>query len=77
MRGCQLVIDCVYAAAAMGKSDLAKYKDPDGHQEEALHNQEVKINGLVEDLFGNETPTGDALAYGEGVGFTTSKIKES
>lgn len=73
VQAAKFVIDTMYAA--MGKSNLAKYKDPDSNQEEAIHNQKVKIEGIVEDLFGNETEVGDALAYGEGVGYTgPSKI---
>jgi len=42
------------------------YKDPDldkGKQEE-------RIQAIQDLLFGNETPVGDALAHGEGVGYT-------
>lgn len=73
----RLVVDAVYTASGITRAGLAKYKDPDSHQEEALENKRQRIEGLVEDLFGNETETGDALAHGEGVGFTTSRIKES
>lgn len=57
----------------------AKYKDPDLHSnlEEAEANKEVRIKKLHEDLFGNETEVGDALAYRQGVGFTTSKLIEA
>lgn len=53
-----------------------KYKDPDRDPKEAEANKEARLQGLEEALFGNETETGDALAYRQGVGFTTSKIKE-
>jgi hypothetical protein len=73
---CKVVVDTIYSH--MGRSNLAKYKDPDSTQENALENHKVKIDKLVVDMFGNETEVGDALAYGEGVGYTgPSKIKES
>jgi len=73
LEAAKLVVDTVQSS--IGHGGLRKYKDPDSHQEEALENQKKRIDGLVTDLFGNETVIGDALAYGEGVGFTTSKIK--
>lgn len=56
-----------------------KYKHPlDGLNTEQLKEKKrEEIKELQETLFGNETDVGDALAYKEGVGFTTSKIKES
>jgi hypothetical protein len=62
---CKIVVDTVYSA--MGKSNLAKYKDPDSKQEEALENHKVKIDKLVGDMFGNETEVGDALAHKEAI----------
>ena len=64
----QFVIDTIYAAE--GKSSLAKYKD----NGETPDKQEERLQRIERELFGNETDTGDALAHGEGVGFTTSKI---
>jgi len=67
----QFIIDTIYAA--MGKSSLAKYKDSNERPDE----REVRLQRIERELFGNETEVGDALAHGEGVGFTTSKILES
>lgn len=59
----KFVIDNVLAA--MGKSNLAKYKEnldkytPEGREE--------YLKNLQDELFGNETNTTDALAYKEGV----------
>lgn len=64
----QFVIDTIYAAE--GKSSLAKYKD----QNESPDKREERLQRIERELFGNETAVGDALAHGEGVGFTTSKI---
>jgi hypothetical protein len=51
-----------------------RYKDPDSNPKEALENQRVRLQEIEADLFGNETSTTDALAYKQGVGFTTSKL---
>jgi hypothetical protein len=63
----QFVIETVLSA--MGKSSLAKYADPvnglTGEDYVEMKNKELDI--LQEDLFGNETDTGDALAHGEAI----------
>jgi hypothetical protein len=63
----QFVIDLVYAS--QGKSSLAKYKDPvnglTGDDYIEMKNKELDI--LQEELFGNETDTGDAMAHGEAI----------
>ena len=60
--GCKLVIDSMYAK--MGHRDgFAKYKETGlSHEERLAHIEKVE-----RELFGNETPVGDALAYGSGV----------
>ena len=57
----KFVIDSLYAA--MGRTSLAKYKEDGLSQEE----QDIKVKKLQEELFGNETDVGDALAHGSGV----------
>lgn len=60
---CKFIIDTIYAA--QGKKSMKKYVD-----EEAKNPEEAKkarIAKISEQLFGNETPTTDALAYGTGV----------
>ena len=64
----KFAIDCVYAA--MGRSNLAKYK-PDAKEE----NAELRIAALEEELFGNETDITDALAYKEGVTVPSNFVK--
>lgn len=65
----KFVIDAVNAAR--GKGNISKYKEnPDAAK--------IRHAKLMEDLFGNETDTTDALAYGSGVGYTgPSKIQEN
>jgi len=59
----KFVIDSLYAA--MGKKSLASYKDPDVDQPKERHL--ARVEKLESELFGNETSTGDALAYGTGI----------
>lgn len=64
---CKFQIDLLYAA--MGKSSMAKYKDPDfGLNKEDYHAKKVaEIDKLQQDLFGNESLVGDALAHKEAI----------
>ncbi len=66
----KFVIDTVNAAK--GKQSMhAQYVDPDQSQPE--EKREERISQLQEELFGNETNTTDALAHGQGVGYTGGK----
>ncbi len=66
--GCKFVIESIFAA--IGKANThVKYRDPN-ITEEARRANILKVQA---ELFGNETDIGDKLAYGEAVGFTTSK----
>lgn len=56
----KVVIDTLYAA--LGKKSLAKYVE-DVNPEKKIE----EINKLQDELFGNETEVGDALAYKEGI----------
>lgn len=55
-----------------------KYKHPDAglSTKDQVEKRRVEILEIEEALYGNETEVTDALAYREGVGFTTSKILE-
>ena len=60
--GCRVVIESMYAA--MGKANtFARYKDKNISKEEHL----AHIEKVEQDLFGNETAVGDALAYKTGI----------
>lgn len=69
----KFVIDCLYAA--LGKKSLRKYVQDEKDTSEEGRQQ--KITELQNELFGNETDTGDALAYREGVVVPTTYKKES
>lgn len=64
---CKFCIDCIYAA--QGKSSLVKYKDPyAGISQEDYHEMKVaEIDKIQEELFGNESYVGDALAHKEAI----------
>ncbi len=57
--------------AAQGKKSMRSYVE-DLDNEETKHE---RLDKLQEELFGNETDVGDALAHKEGVGYTTSNLK--
>ena len=67
---CKIVIDTVYAAIGK-KNTEPRYQDPDARisKDELLHKEAERIKKLQEDLFGNETDTGDALAHNAGVSY--------
>lgn len=60
---CKFVVDTVYAA--LGKKGMAKYVDEEAKN--PIEAREKRINNMIEELFGNETDTGDALAHKSGV----------
>jgi hypothetical protein len=62
---CKIVVDTIYAA--QGKKSLAKYKDPEANKEESLALRRMRIDNIMEELFGDETDIGDALTYKEGI----------
>lgn len=65
----KFMVDQIYKN--MRQRDVGvKYKDPDSSPDEAAYNREERLKDIEESLFGNETETGDALAYKQGVGFT-------
>ena len=45
-------------------------KNPEATPEEAAAFKEARVKELMEELFGNETRTGDSLAHKSGVGYT-------
>lgn len=61
----KLVIDTIYAA--LGKTSLAKYKDPESTKEGALEEQRKRVEEIANELFGNESDVTDHLARQTGV----------
>lgn len=54
----KFIVDTLYAA--LGKKSLANYIAPE-------ESQETRVDRLVDELFGNESETTDALTYKEGI----------
>jgi hypothetical protein len=69
----KFIIDTLYAA--LGKKSLAKYIDTE--ENTTPEGMDARIVKLQEELFGNETDTGDALAYNEGIVVPSNYKKES
>lgn len=59
---------CMFVIETMHENEIGshsiRYKDPDSDPKEALHSKEQRIKAIQEELFGNETEIGDALAHG-------------
>ena len=74
---CQFVINSVLAV--QGKGNLAKYKDPMAGltTEEQIEAKQQELDALEEELFGNETDTGDALAHNQAIIVPRNYTKES
>ena len=71
------VIDTIYAA--IGKVTTPKYKDPDSGltTKDIILKEKERIEGIQQDLFGNETDVGMHLANREGiVAYTTEGNNE-
>jgi hypothetical protein len=64
MEVCKIVIDSVLKASA--RAIGARYKNPEDDQD-PIEVRKMRIDKLQEELFGNETDAGDALAHGSGI----------
>ncbi len=63
---CKIIIEQVYKQAA--KAVGVKYKDPEIVDPKiAPEVRKARVEKLIEEMFPNETDTGDALAYREGI----------
>lgn len=73
---CKLVIDTMYAA--LGKSSMAKYVDPDLDPEQRIEDKLARVKELEEQLFGDESSLLLRTVTGEAVGYTgPPKIESS
>lgn len=68
-RACKFVIDTVHTAMGSPGSNMNKYVDPENNQENAIQHKTDTINGIIEELFGEQsalqgtTKTGESVAY--------------
>jgi hypothetical protein len=60
---CKIVIDTIHASI-YGDHSLRKYKDDNAG---SLEETQQRVSTIQQELFGNETDTGDALAHGEAI----------
>lgn len=77
---CKLIIDTMYAA--LGKSSMAKYVDPDLNPETRIEEKIKRVTELEEQLFGDESNLLLRTVTGEAVGYTgepkiTTPVKEN
>lgn len=73
--GCKYVIEAIYSQINK-QGTHAKYKDPNA----TIEDRQAAIEKMELELFGNETDTTDALAYGSGVvnpGINSEKTEET
>jgi hypothetical protein len=61
---CKFIIDTVYAAQ-YGTKNLKKYHDPDSSQEAELANRKERINGIIDELFGDQSSLAGTTKTGE------------
>ena len=66
---CKFVIETVLNAIAQAGNYTAKYKDPEFNSEAALAEKEKRVEGLMLDLFGDESAITDALSIRAGVAY--------
>lgn len=50
---CEYIIDCLYAA--LGKTSLRKYIDPDSNSDEARELKKKRVDQLYEEMYGDES----------------------
>jgi hypothetical protein len=64
---CKFIIDTIYAAQ-YSNHNLARYTDPDNSQEAVIENQRKRVDGLVEELFGEQSSLeGTTYVTGESI----------
>jgi len=63
---CKIVIEAIMEKAAKTVG-IKREKDPESTQEEALLAKKQRVDEIMEELFGNETDTCDALRYKQGI----------
>ena len=68
---CKFIVDTIYAA--MGKSSLRKYVDPDADGNNGIEAQKERIKAIRDGLYGNETRVGDHLDSNTGVFLDSTK----
>lgn len=66
LRACEFIINTVYAAQ-YGTHNLKKYEDTENSQEAALEQKKKRVDGIVEELWGDQSSLGGTTKTGETV----------
>ena len=76
---CQFVIDIVRAARTGNPMNVKKYFDPDlgSTPEETIEKNKLRIDKLVEELFGDESSLLGRTITGEAIAMPTNYVKEN
>lgn len=69
IEACKFIINTVHAAMH-GTHNLKKYHDPENSQEAYLENKRKEVDGLVTELFGDQSSLGGSTKTGESVAYT-------
>ena len=70
----KFIVDTLYAA--MGKTSLRKYVESE-EESDTPEGRELRCDKIRDEIFGNETDTGDALAHKQGIVVPRNYTKES
>lgn len=74
---CQFIISTVYAAQ-YGTHNLKKFHDPESSQDAELETRKKRVDGIIEELFGDQSSLQGTTVTGESVGYTgPSLVKEN
>lgn len=65
-RACEFIIQTIYAAQ-FGTHNLKKYEDPENSQEASLELQKKRVDGIIEELWGDQSSLGGTTKTGESV----------
>lgn len=66
----KIIVDSLYAA--LGKKSMRKYVDEEAKN--PVEHRNARLKKIHEELFGNETATGDALAHGFGTSLSGPRL---
>lgn len=73
---CKFIIDTVYAAQ-YGTQNIKKYVDPDETTEKSMENQKKRVDGIIDELFGEQSSLQGTTKTGESIIVPTSFEKSN
>jgi hypothetical protein len=66
IEACQFIINTIYAAQ-YGTKNLKKYHDPESSQEAELETRKKRVDGIIEELFGEQSSLQGTTKTGESI----------